>query len=329
MSNKVDALKASIKVMDSSLEDVQHLRTQHMRDSISSILTMDSPATGSVVDTPGSSPASSIVMTPVNKPGALGSSSRRGSSVGSNARAPLSGRRVSGLPQPSSTLTGRKSSIPRTSLTAPSPKPNGLTTPTPATRKSSRPALSPAMINRPRWNGSVNTHDLEVGHMHKNLSPSLRNSSLPSRITRPSSTVPSPTRRDMSASPAPGTGRPVSRVSSRLASRSPGRTASPIFSRSLLDPPPYSKLTRPPGAENMNNAPRSRQSFAGTSFSRSVSHDKDRGPDSPTSAARPGTALGHSGSRRISLLPLPRGSTRRDTTPATRSKLADRPPWRG
>ncbi|KAL3487667.1 hypothetical protein BJX62DRAFT_227906 [Aspergillus germanicus] len=295
MSNKVDALKASIKVMDSSLEDVQHLRTQHMRDSISSILTMDSPATGSVVDTPGSSPASSIVMTPVNKPGALGSSSRRG-------------RRVSGLPQPSSTLTGRKSSIPRTSLTAPSPKPNGLTTPTPATRKSSRPALSPAMLNRPRWNGSVNTHDLEVGHMHKNLSPSLRNSSLPSRITRPSSTVPSPTRRDM----------PVSR-----------RTASPIFSRSLLDPPPYSKLTRPPGAENMNNAPRSRQSFAGTSFSRSVSHDKDRGPDSPTSAARPGTALGHSASRRISLLPLPRGSARRDTTPATRSKLADRPPWRG
>ncbi|CEL05465.1 hypothetical protein ASPCAL06583 [Aspergillus calidoustus] len=329
MSNKVDALKASVKVMDSSLEDVQHLRTQHMRDSISSILTMDSPATGSVVDTPGSSPASSIVMTPANKPRALGSSSRRGSSVGSNARAPLSGRRVSGLPQPSSTLTGRKSSIPRTSLTAPSPKPNGLTTPTPATRKSSRPVLSPAMLNRPRWNGSVNTHDLEVGHVHKNLSPSLRNSSLPSRITRPSSTVPSPTRRDMSASPAPGTGRPASRVSSRLASRSPGRTASPIFSRSLLDPPPYSKLTRPPGAENMNNAPRSRQSFAGTSFSRSVSHDKDRSPDSPTSVARPGTALGHSGSRRISLLPLPRGSARKDTTPATRSKLADRPPWRG
>ncbi|KAL3460432.1 hypothetical protein BJX64DRAFT_278473 [Aspergillus heterothallicus] len=326
MTNKIDALKASIKVMDSSLEDVQHLRTQHMRDSISSILTMDSPATGSVIDTPGSSPASSVVMTPANKPAVLGSSSRRGSSVASNTRAPLSARRISGLPQPSS---ARKSSIPRTSLTAPSPKPNGLTTPTPATRKSSRPVLSPAMINRPRWNGSVNTQDLEVGHVHKNLSPSMRNSSLPSRMTRPSSTVPSPTGRDMSASPAAGTGRPASRVSSRLASRSPGRTASPAFSRSLMDPPPYSKLKRPPGAESMNNTPRSRQSFAGTSFSRSVSQDKDRAPDSPTSAARPGTALGHSGSRRISLLPLPRNSARKDTTPATRSKLADRPPWRG
>ncbi|KAL2856008.1 hypothetical protein BJY01DRAFT_203647 [Aspergillus pseudoustus] len=327
MTNKIDALKASIKVMDSSLEDVQHLRTQHMRDSISSILTVDSPATGSVVDTPGSSPASSIVMTPANKPVTLGSSSRRGSSVASNTRAPLSGRRISGLPQPSST---RKSSIPRSSLAAPPPKPSGLTTPTPASRKSSRPALSPAMLNRPRWNGSVNTQDLEVGHVRKNLSPSMHNSSsLPSRVTRPSSTVPSPTRREMSASPAPGTGRPASRVSSRFASRSPGRTASPAFSRSLMDPPPYSKLKRPPGAENLNNTPRSRQSFAGTSFSRSMSQDKDRGPDSPTSAARPGTALGHSGSRRISLLPLPSNSPRKDTTPATRSKLADRPPWRG
>ncbi|KAL2819678.1 hypothetical protein BJX63DRAFT_418657 [Aspergillus granulosus] len=326
MTNKVNALKASIKVMDSSLEDVQHLRTQHMRDSISSILTMDSPATGSVVDTPGSSPASSVVMTPANKPGALGSSSRRGSSVASTTRAPLSSRRISGLPQPAST---RKSSIPRSSLTAPSPKPNGLTTPTPATRKSSRPALSPAMLNRPRWNGSVNTQDLEVGHVHKNLSPSMRNSSLPSRVTRPSSTIPSPTRRDMSASPAPGTGRPASRVSSRLASRSPGRTASPVFSRSLLDPPPYSKFKRPAGAENMSNAPRSRQSFAGASFSRSVSQNKESGPDSPTRPARPGTALGHSGSRRISLLPLPSNSARKDNAPATRSKLADRPPWRG
>ncbi|KAL2870765.1 KAR9 family protein [Aspergillus lucknowensis] len=271
MTNKIDALKASIKVMDSSLEDVQHFLTQNMRDSISSTLTMDSPATGSVVDTPGSSPASSIVMTPANN--------RRGSSVSSAARTSTS-RRFSGLPQPSSTLTGRKPSIPRTTLTAPSPKPNGLTTPTPATRKTSRPTLSPAMLNRPRWNGSVNTKDLEVGHTHKSF-----------RASRPSSTIPSPSRRDL----------PVSRVSSRLTSRSPGGTASPAFGRSILDPPPYSKLKRPTGAENMSNAPRSRQSFAGASFSRS----------SPTRAARPGTALGHSGSR------------------PTRSKLADRPPWRG
>ncbi|KAL4887190.1 hypothetical protein BJY04DRAFT_204690 [Aspergillus karnatakaensis] len=318
MESQTDALKASIKVMDSSLEDIQHLRTQHMRDSISTILTMDSPAAGSI-DTPGSSPASSIVMTPANK-----STAPRGSSIGAGSRT-SSGRRLSGLPQLGSTLTGRKSSIPRTALTAPSPKPNGLTTPTPATRKTSQPNISPAMLNRPRWNNSTNTNDLDVGHRNRTLSPSMRKPSAP-RVPRPSSTVPS---RDMSASPVPSAARSASRISSRLGLRSPGRTASPSPGRNLLDPPPYSKLRRPPGAENMNNAPRSRQSFAGTSFSRSVSQDQDRGLASPTKGERPGTALGHSGSRRISLLPLPRNYNRKDTTPTNRSKLADRPPWRG
>lgn len=313
MQSKVDALRASIKVMDSTLEDIQDLRTQHMRDSISTVVTMDSPATGSLVDTPGSSPASSVIMTPANKSTApFGSSSRRGSSVGSAART-STGRRASGLPQLSSNLKPRQSSIPKTTLTAPSP--------TPTARKIPQPVLSPAMLNRPRWNGSTNTSDLDIGHKHKGWSPSFSKSSGPPRVSRPSSTIPP---RDVSASPVPRTS---SRLSSRLASRSPGRTASPSSGRSLLDPPPYSKLRRPSGAENMPNTPRSRQSFAGMSFSRSVSQDQDRNQDSPSKTTRPGTALGHSGSRRISLLPLPRN--RKDNTPTTRSKLAERPPWRG
>ncbi|KAL4957043.1 hypothetical protein BDW69DRAFT_157305 [Aspergillus filifer] len=311
MESKVDALRASTKVMDSSLEDIQDLRTQHLRDSISTVLTMDSPATGSLADTPGSSPASSIIMTPANKSTApYGSSSRRGSSVGSAART-STGRRVSGLPQLASNLSSRKSSIPKTTLTAPSPTP---------VRKITQSTLSPAMLNRPRWNGSTNTNDLDVGHKHK-WSPSFRKSTTPSRPARPSSTVPS----RESASPIP---RAASRISSRLTSRSPARTSSPSPGRSILDPPPYSKLRRPGGIENMNNAPRSRQSFAGTSFSRSVLQDQSSIPESPTKGARPGTALGHSGSRRISLLPLPR-SRKENNAPATRSKLADRPPWRG
>ncbi|KAL5048256.1 hypothetical protein BDW71DRAFT_27220 [Aspergillus fruticulosus] len=313
MESQVNALRASIKVMDSSLEDIQDLRAQHMRDSISTVLTLDSPATGSLADTPGSSPASSVVMTPANK------SSRRGSSVGSAART-STGRRVSGLPQLASNLTGRKSNnstvTPKTTLTAPSP--------TPAARKPPQPALSPAMLNRPRWNTSTNTNDLDVGHRYKPWTPSLRKPSAPSRGTRPSSTIPAG---DLSASPAPPTTRSASRISSRLGLRSPGRTASPSPGRSILDPPPYSKLRRPMGTENMSNAPRCRQSFAGTSFSRSVSQDQGRS-GSPTKAARPGTALGHSGSHRISLLPLPRNRNK-DNTSSTRSKLSERPPWRG
>ncbi|RDW78557.1 KAR9 family protein [Aspergillus mulundensis] len=314
MASKVDALSASIRVMDASLEDIQDFRAQHMRDSISTVLTIDSPATSSLVDTPGSSPASSVIMTPANK------TSRRGSSVGSAART-STGRRVSGLPQLASNLTGRKSSnpkiTPKTTLTAPSP--------TPAARKTPQPALSPAMLNRPRWNGSTNTNDLDVGHRYnKPWTPSMRKPVATPLKTRSSSTVPP---RDSSASPVPPTARSTSRISSRLGLRSPGRTASPSPGRSILDPPPYSKLRRPAGAENMSNAPRSRQSFAGTSFSRSVSQDQGRS-ESHTKAARPGTALGHSGSRRISLLPLPRNRNK-DNTPSTRSKLAERPPWRG
>lgn len=99
MKSRTDALKASLRVMDSSLEDVQIVKGQHLRDSISSIITMDSPATGSAIDTPGSSPASSVVLGNGYKT-PLGGSSRRESSVGSSTRSTMSKvRRYSGLPQ--------------------------------------------------------------------------------------------------------------------------------------------------------------------------------------------------------------------------------------
>ncbi|KAL4895115.1 hypothetical protein BDV59DRAFT_192067 [Aspergillus ambiguus] len=358
MKNKVDALKASIKVMDSSIEDLNIPDSQQLRDSISTIVTMDSPATGSAVDTPGSSPASSVVMTPGNhRKGAttpLGSSSRRGSSVSSAARSTLSKvRRYSGLAQPPSTLTTKKSAIPK--LVAPSPaKTNIATTPTPATRKApSRPASSldkrprwnsstntndldvghtrkpPSLLDkRPRWNSSTNTNDLEVGHVRRpSPSPSAFRK-LSSSMSRPTSTLPGFSRRDLTASPAPSAARSSSRISSRLASRSPGRTESPTPTRSILDPPPYSKLRRPAGQENFPTTPRNRQSYAGLSFSRSVSQDQKQGLFSPTKSTRPGTALGHSGSRRISLLPLPKARSGRDSAAGSRSKLSERPPWR-
>lgn len=358
MKDKVDALKASINVMDSSIEDLNIPGGQQLRDSISTIVTMDSPATGSVVDTPGSSPASSVVMTPGNaRKGAttpLGSSSRRGSSVSSAARSTLSKvRRYSGLAQPPTTLTAKKSAIPK--LVAPSPAPSSVAnTPTPAARKApSRPASS--LDKRPRWNSSTNTNDLDVGHVRKPTSlldkrprwnastntndldvghayrPSPSPSAfrkLSSSLSRPSSTLPGFSRRDLTASPAPSAGRSSSRLSSRLASRSPGRTESPTPNRSILDPPPYSKLRRAAGQENFPTTPRNRQSYAGMSFSRSVSQEQKHGLFSPTKSDRPGTALGHSGSRRISLLPLPKARSGRDSAAGNRSKLSERPPWR-
>lgn len=333
MSSRIDALKASTRVMDSSLDDLNLAKSQHLRDSISTIITMDSPLASSVVDTPGSSPASSVIMTPGN--GLKGSttplnpSSRRGSSVGSSAtRTTMSKvRRLSGVPQATAAL---KSAIPKPSFSATSPsKKDTAITPTPATRKVSRlPPPSP-LNNRPRWNASTNTNDLEVGHVYRSSTP-FRKSSAPARTSRPSSTLPmpSPNRRDQSASPAPSTSRSVSRVSSTLTSRSPARGASPSPHRSILDPPPYSKLQKP-GLAGLANTPRSRQSYAGMSFSRSVSQTHDSGMLSPTKTPRPGTSLGLSGTgnRRTSLLPLPKPRSG-DSTAGSRSKLSDRPPWR-
>ncbi|EAW11265.1 KAR9 family protein [Aspergillus clavatus NRRL 1] len=338
MSSRVDALKASLKVMDSSLDDLNLAKTHQLRDSISSIITMDSPLTSSVVDTPGSSPASSVVMTPGNalkgSSTPLGTSSRRGSSVGSTAaRTAMSKvRRYSGLPQAASTLTtGLKSAIPKpSSFSGSSPsKKDVAMTPTPATRKVSRLPPPPSPLNnRPRWTTNTNTNDLDVGHTYKSHTP-LRKSSAPARTSRTSSTMPVPnsSRRDQSVSPAPCNTRSMSRVSSRLAPRSPGRTASPSPSGLILDPPPYSKFQRP-GAPPIANTPRNRQSYAGSSFSRSVSHGQDSGLLSPTKAPRPGTSLGHSSNRRISLLPLPKPLSGRDSAAGSRSKLAERPPWR-
>ncbi|EKV16225.1 hypothetical protein PDIG_09400 [Penicillium digitatum PHI26] len=324
MTSRTDALKASTKVMDTSLEDLHITKGHQLRDSISSILTVDSPATGSAIETPGSSPASSVVMAGNGCKRAstpMGNSGRRDSSVSSStARSTMPpNRRYSSLPQATATHTGRKSSIPQpTGLVSPTPshRSSSFFTPTPA--RSRTPAPPSTISNRPRWNASTNLNDL--------YNSSLRKSSAPvARTSRPSSTMSfsNSLRRETSASPISGGFRSASRVSSRFGSRSPHRNMlSPTPSRSsLLDPPPYSGLHRPAG---MSSTPRSRQSFAGpsTTFSRSVS-GAPGGMESPRKSSRPGTSLGHSSGRRASLLPLPKRTEKEQAKP-----VDSRPRWR-
>ncbi|TQB76459.1 hypothetical protein MPDQ_007867 [Monascus purpureus] len=330
MKARLDALKTSIKVMDSSLEDINAFKMQHSRDSVSSSLTLDSPGASSVIDTPGSSPASSVVMTPA---AGRKTSSRRGSSVVSMSKV----KRYSGIPQVSTALT-KKSALPKPSTTTPSSsKPNtpssiSSLTPASAARAKRASQSSSTLNNRPRWNSSTNTRDLDVGHNFKPLSattpsPYARSPSVP---RRPMSTADfrGSFSRESSRSPAPMAARPASRVSSRLAPRTPSRGVSPSPARSILDPPPYSKRRQQSGESDMLNVPRMRQSYAGASpFSRSTG-STGRGPEiSSPPKARPGTALGHS-HRRISLLPQPKARSGRDTSSGSRSKLDERPPWR-
>ncbi|KAI3296686.1 hypothetical protein DTO002I6_3450 [Penicillium roqueforti] len=327
MTSRTDALKASAKVMDTSLEDVHITRGHQLRDSISSIFTMDSPAAGSAIDTPGSSPASSVVMTSNGYKCAstpMGGSSRRGSSVGSTtARSTMPpNRRYSSLPQ-ATTYTGRQSGIPQpTGLTSPtsSYRSSSYFTPTPAAR-SRTPAPPSTIPNRPRWNASTKVDDSNTGY-----NSTLRKSSAPlARTPRPSSSIPfSSSFRETSASPISGNLRSVSRVSSRFGSRSPRSGCSPTPEQSSsFDLQPYARLYRQSG---MSNTPRSRQSFAGppTAFSRSVS-GAPGGMESPSKSSRPGTSLGHSRNRRTSLLPLPKRTAEKEQAP---KPVDTRPRWR-
>ncbi|CRG84589.1 hypothetical protein PISL3812_01853 [Talaromyces islandicus] len=326
MKQRVDALKASMKVMDSLLDETSIAKnSQQLRDSISSVVT-DSPANTSLVGTPGSSPASSIIIMTGNnstlrtpKPNG---SSRRGSSVGSTSRSVANSRRLSGIPTPSHTQ--RKSSAGLSSYHSPTPS---TLTPSPVSRVP-RPSSVTPMPNKPRWNASTNTADLDTGHNFRSLaatSPSPYSkptySSRNSRSVSSSLPIPSPLSRATSSSPVPGHLRTSSRVGglrpgSRLGATSP--TSPSLKARgSVLDPPPYSKLRKSTGATN-------RQSYAGQSSARAHEEDASR-------SERPGTALGHS-NRRVSLLPLRSNNTNktgRESATGTRSsKLDERPRWR-
>ncbi|KAI9893904.1 MAG: hypothetical protein M1814_005457 [Vezdaea aestivalis] len=57
-------IESEMKVLDVTLDDFNVSRSQQLRDSLSSIISVDRSATASGADTPGSSPASSIAFTP-------------------------------------------------------------------------------------------------------------------------------------------------------------------------------------------------------------------------------------------------------------------------
>lgn len=191
---------SNMKAMDLALDDLTVNKSQQLRDSISSIMSMDRSvdrsANGSAVDTPGSSPASSVVMGPTNgkrdeSPGMNGLS-RRSSSVFNNNTRLNSARRNFTMPpgSPGSIQLPRKTPMSRsfTSDGRSSPRDaspssyakQSLATPTPGCR-SQRPSM-PQVDNKPRWNSSPKVDYFEFGQKPRPLpysSPSLgRRSSL-------------------------------------------------------------------------------------------------------------------------------------------------------
>ena len=179
-------IKTDMKDMDLALDDLTMNKNQQLRDSISSIVSMDRSALGSAADTPGSSPASSVVMGPTNgykrdPSPSMNGSSRRSSIISSSTPRPNGSRRLfsmpSGLvssansaPVPRKTPTSRSfisTGLP--SSRGPSPSPyakQSSVTPTPGGWPQ-RPSLQ--SDNKPRWNSSPKVDYFEFGHKRKPL----------------------------------------------------------------------------------------------------------------------------------------------------------------
>lgn len=337
-------LEADIRDMDLSLEELHVHKSQQLRDSMSSIVSNDISAAGSTVDTPGSSPASSVVMSPaVGKKSYVSTpehsaTGRRSSSVMAGSSPQLSVTRRNVSVQRSSSLSRpatSSNSTPRGISPNATPKPL-YATPPPTTRPK-RPTPLASESSKPRWNASPRVE-------YNNMTPSYKITSFKApphtkstplyRSARASSSntaLPSPLGRQFSASPAPpssssrtslpklavGGAMSFGARNRRNTSPSPARSAKSVTgtnerngevdaSHSRLKSR-YS-LQYPP----VSNAPRHsvpvKESSVSSAASTAREEDDALGEDSPTirpKLARPATAMAGS-SRRSSMLPVPK-----------------------
>ena len=324
------AMKAEMKDMDLALDDLNMNKNQQLRDSISSIVSNDRSAVGSGVDTPRSSPSSSVIMDPANgHKGDAGSpntntGSRRSSVMSSTTTRPSNFKRYFSMPTAavSSNQLPRKSPMPRsiTNLfggvsggvsTLPYSQPTS-STPTRSSRQQ-RPSTLPSN-NKPRWNSSPRVDHIDFTSNFKSLSVSTKTppprKSIPplqsprSATSQTSSNLPLPSPlRHADSSPTaptlPTLHRP--RLSSGISSSSEIRDM-----RQISSSPARPTHTLANSASTSHHRPCS-------SFSRraGISGGTPLPPTDETSPSnhfpgpsRPATSLAHD--RRISMLPVPK-----------------------
>ncbi|KFA50845.1 hypothetical protein S40293_05815 [Stachybotrys chartarum IBT 40293] len=294
-----ESLKKQTAEMDGVVEEIQiDWKSQQLRDSVSSMLSNDRSTIASGRDTPGSSPPSSVIMsslgfdphTPVPR-----SAKSRSPNVGGNGKnLQVTNRRLSALPAPVSALSQRQSSSRLSTINS-----SSINTPS-QLGTSQRPPLTHA--NRPRWNTSTNTTDIDTGHHFKPLS-----------LTTPSPYAKrTPTTQRSSSSITPSSGSKLPTIRSQLvraASESPQVEDSPSrpeysrlsFRERLASPGPYSQqaLAKPrlTTQSSMSSLPSNRRSSLQPSKSTLPTDDRP---------SRPASSLA-STSRRTSLLPQPKG----------------------
>lgn len=224
------ALQDVMKDMDLGLKDLNLKESQQIRDPMSSNISTPRSVIGSGLDTPKSSPASSVIVTPIAGKNAdasaqgLKGNNRRGSFVSSAASRPEKGKRYASMPPGSlgSSNIPRKTPISRSgalafqanrSASPSSMARNSPITPTPAARNQ---RSSPVAVDcRPRWTSSGNMNGTTVGHNFKPVSLTTPSpyrktpSQLPTPRSNPSkSSIPIPSSLSREASTSPKTDSP-------------------------------------------------------------------------------------------------------------------------
>ncbi|KAH0556116.1 hypothetical protein GP486_005949 [Trichoglossum hirsutum] len=324
MQTRWKSLEAEIKDMDSSLSEYNVTHSPQLRDSISSIISLDRSFAGSSVDTPGSSPASSIVLSgngaPVgSEPSTPGQNGKpRASTTPGNTLQRRSCKRMSSMPQgatsshiprktPSSKLSGGSSPVISHGASPPSrsiSRGSSFTTPTPSLR-SPRPATTTS-DGRPRWSSSVNTNDLQVGHNFKPLSittPSPhRKIPIPSQSTSDTN-IPQPgsPRLDRNSSMSPTPSVSSNRLSVRPGNRNTEPSPSPS-TKSSLEPP--RRLKNQASASRLQDNRRNSSGLDTLIASNGYEKETENNPVSRPKVSRPASAM--AAGRRTSLLPQPK-----------------------
>ena len=308
---KVTELEADIREMDAILEDFNSNRK--LRDSVSTVFSArtEHSMSSSAIDTPSSSPASSVILMSrkssdhgPSTPNA-GSKSRQGSFASSRSSVPTS-RRYSSVPSSASGV----SHIPRKSLgsrldSLPFSSPSRASSNTPRSSVRSTTPRSDRSETKPRWNASTNLNDTVIGHNFKPLSattPSPHRKLTPPRTLRSVSSH--------SAIPVPS---PLSRTSEN----------SPPAASALVRPSSTTPSQQPPASKRLSlvHSPSTPLRHAGSNIAtvggsnRRLStmvepaRSEDTVEESPTSKPKPARPSSVMNSRRSSLLPQPKGRT--------------------
>lgn len=288
---KMSGLEKEIQQMDAILDEVPASRK--LRDSVSTVLSVRTEAS-SAVETPASSPASSVVM------------SRKGSDYGSVTPAGLKSRQSSASTTKSSAPNRRYSSLPVVpGSTSRKSLPATYLQPTVSRAMASTPARSSIPTtdkpsSKPRWNTSTNMNDTIVGHYHKPLSPTpsptLRSASGQSSIP-----VRSPLGRSSMLSPP---------LSGHSATTTPAKSSMRRLMASAMHSP-STPLKSPTFVHSLSGSPTRTSTGAPVSGRRVTIAEDDNSPPTEGSpiarrTARPASEMN---SRRTSLLPAPKPHT--------------------